>query len=143
MVEAQGFRIAENDELLLPEDGATPTRFIPTSLIPHCPICGKPMTMNLRADGTFVEDEGWHAAAARYQNFLRGHRRERILYLEIGVGGNTPVIIKFPFWRMAAENPRATYACVNPGEAFAPAQIANRSILIDADAAEAIAHAAA
>ena len=83
------------------------------------------------------------AAAARHRDFLRGHRRGRVLHLEIGVRGNTPIIIKFPFWRMMSENPHAIYACVNPGEAFAPAQIANRSILIDADAAEAIAHAAA
>ncbi len=143
MVEAQGWRVVPNGELLAPEDGASPKRFIPTSLIPHCPVCGKPMAMNLRADDTFVEDKGWHAAAARYQDFLRRHRRGRVLYLEIGVGGNTPVIIKFPFWRMTAENPRAIYACVNPGEAFAPAQIADRSILIDADATETIAYAAA
>ena len=101
------------------------------------------MAMNLRADDTFVEDEGWHAAAARYQDFLRRHQHGRVLYLEIGVGGNTPVIIKFPFWRLTAENPHAAYACVNPGEAFAPAQIADRSILIDADAAEVIMRMAA
>lgn len=143
MVEAQGWRIAPDGELLPPEEGAAPKRFIPTSLIPHCPVCGKPLTMNLRCDDTFVEDAGWHAAAARYQDFLRRHRRRRVLYLEIGVGGNTPVIIKFPFWRMTAENPLATYACVNPGEALAPTQIADRSILIDAGAAAAITRAAA
>ena len=143
MVEAQGFRVAEDGELLPPAMDDAPKRLVPTSLVPRCPVCGRPMAMNLRADDTFVEDEGWHAAAARYQDFLRRHRDGRILYLEIGVGGNTPAIIKFPFWRMTAENPSATYVCVNPGEAFAPAQIADRSILIDADAAEAITRAAA
>ncbi|HIZ18321.1 MAG TPA: hypothetical protein IAA22_04330 [Candidatus Olsenella stercoravium] len=91
-----------------------------------------------RADDTLVEDEGWHAAAARYQDFVRRHRGSRLLLFEIGVGANTPVIIKYPFWGMAAENPRATYACVNLGEAVAPAEIAERSVLLDMGAAEVI-----
>ena len=90
--------------------------------------------MNLRADDTFVQDKGWHAAADRYQDFLRRHGNMRVLLLELGVGGNTPVIIKYPFWQMTAKNERATYACVNYGEAVAPAEITDRSILIDADA---------
>ena len=108
---------------------------VPTELVPRCPVCGRPMSMNLRSDDTFVEDEGWHAAAARYQDFVRRHRGSRLLLLELGVDGNTPVIIKYPFWRMAAENPHATYACVNLGEACAPAEIAGRSVLLDASAA--------
>ena len=104
---------------------------VPTEVVPRCPVCGAPTTMNLRADDTFVEDEGWHAAAARYQDFVRHHQGSRLLLLEIGAGGNTPAIIKFPFWRMAAENPHATYACVNLGEARAPAEIAERSVLLD------------
>ena len=111
---------------------------VPTELVPRCPVCGAPMTMNLRADDTFVEDEGWHAAATRYQDFVRRHRGSRLLLLEIGVGANTPIIIKYPFWRMAAENPRATYVCVNPGEAMAPTEIAERSVLLDLGATEAI-----
>ena len=93
------------------------------------------MAMSLRCDDTFVEDEGWHAAAGRYDAFLRSHERGKVLYLELGVGGNTPAIIKYPFWRRVAENPDATYACVNLGEAFAPTPIAERSILLDADIA--------
>ena len=111
---------------------------VPAELVPRCPVCGAPMTMNLRADDTFVEDEGWHAAAARYQDFVRRHRGSRLLLLEIGVGANTPVIIKYPFWRMAVENPRATYACVSLGQAMAPAEIAERSVLLDMGAAEVI-----
>ncbi len=91
-----------------------------------------------RADDTLAEDEGWHAAAARYQDFVRRHRGSRLLLLEIGAGDNTPVIIKFPFWQMADENPRATYACVSHGQAMAPAEIAERSVLLDRGAAEAI-----
>lgn len=111
---------------------------VPTELVPRCPVCGRPMSMNLRSDDTFVEDEGWHAAADRYQGFVRRHQGSRLLLLELGVGGNTPVIIKYPFWRMAAESPHATYACVNLGEACAPAEIAERSVLLDASAADVV-----
>ena len=107
---------------------------IPSALVPHCPHCGAPLTMNLRSDDTFVQDKGWYTAADRYQDFLRRHNNMRVLFLELGVGGNTPVIIKYPFWQMTAKNERAMYACVNLGEAVAPTEIANRSILIDAGA---------
>ena len=106
---------------------------IPSELVPRCPVCGRPMSMNLRADDTFVEDAGWRRAAGRYQDFLRRHQGLRVVLLEPGVGGNTPGIIKFPFWRMAAGNPALTYACINLVKAYAPEQIASRSICIDAD----------
>ena len=106
---------------------------IPTELIPYCPKCGRPMTMNLRSDDTFVEDKGWHDAAKRYEDFIRRHEGLRVLYMELGVGANTPVIIKYPFWKMTARNPKAIYACLNLGEAMAPNEIADRSICIDAD----------
>ena len=112
---------------------------IPSELVPYCPHCGAPATMNLRSDGTFVEDEGWHKAAARYSEFLRRYEGMRTLYLEIGVGGNTPGIIKYPFWQMTAANPRATYACVNLGEACAPRELERQSILINASADEVVA----
>lgn len=109
---------------------------IPGGLVPRCPVCGEPMSMNLRADDTFVEDEGWHKAAERYADFIRRHERARVLYLELGVGSNTPGIIKYPFWKLAAQNPHAVYTCVNRSEASAPREIAGRSICIDADIAE-------
>ena len=111
---------------------------IPSALIPRCPHCGKPMTMNLRSDDRFVEDEGWHEAAGRYANFLRTREGQKILFLELGVGYNTPVIIKYPFWQMTAKNPRATYACINRGEVFCPGEIADRAICVDGDIGEAI-----
>ena len=107
---------------------------IPSELVPRCPNCGAPMTMNLRCDDTFVEDEGWHRAASRHNDFLRRHEGMRTLLLELGVGGNTPGIIKYPFWQMCAGNPQATYACVNLGEAVAPVEIDRQAILIDAGA---------
>lgn len=106
---------------------------IPTSLIPHCPKCGAPMTMNLRCDHTFVQDDGWYQAQLCYENFLQEHKGLKILYLELGVGGNTPVIIKYPFWQYTHKNKNATYACVNYGETICPKEIKNQSILIDAD----------
>lgn len=106
---------------------------IPTGLIPHCPRCGRPMTMNLRIDDTFVQDEGFYAAASRYQDFLRRYEGSHLLMLELGVGGNTPGIIKFPFLRMAARNPKAVYACVNLGEAFTLSGLEVQSLLFDAD----------
>ena len=109
---------------------------IPGESVPHCPVCGAPMSMNLRADGSFVEDSGWHKAARRYEEFLRRHEEMRVLFLELGVGGNTPGIIKYPFWRMTYQNPRAVYACVNLGEAWAPKEIAERSVCIDGDIGE-------
>lgn len=106
---------------------------IPDELIPRCPHCGKPMAMNLRCDNSFVQDEGWHAAAERYEEFIRRHRNLHILFLELGVGFNTPRIIKYPFIQMTAENPKAIYACINMNEAYAPDEIADRAICIDGD----------
>lgn len=106
---------------------------VPSELVPHCPVCGAPMSMNLRADNTFVEDEGWHQAAERYQDFVRRHQGLHILYLELGVGGNTPVIIKFGFWKMTCQNPNAVYACINLSEASCPAEIKKQSICINGD----------
>ncbi len=109
---------------------------IPSDQIPRCPVCGKPMSMNLRTDDTFVEDEGWHAAAGRYRQFLREHRHARVLFWELGTGMNTPGIIKYPFWQMTAQWPHATYACINWKEAFAPQEISERAICISADIGE-------
>lgn len=106
---------------------------IPSSLVPRCPRCGKLLTMNLRADDRFVEDEGWHAASGRYSDFLRRHGQTSVLFLELGVGGNTPAIIKFPFWRMTAANPKAVYACVNYGEAVCLKELEAQSICINSD----------
>ncbi len=106
---------------------------IPSSLIPRCPHCGRPLTMNLRADDTFVEDEGWHAAAGRYAGFIQCHKDSAVLFLELGVGYNTPVIIKYPFWRMTAANQKATYACINSGGTVCSPEIEKRSICMEGD----------
>jgi NAD-dependent SIR2 family protein deacetylase len=109
---------------------------IPTELIPHCPVCGRQMCMNLRADETFVQDEGWYEAAARYEKFLEKHHvpeHKRIVLLELGVGANTPGIIKYPFWRMTAQNANAIYISINLGDATVPEALLGRSICINAD----------
>ena len=109
---------------------------VPTDLIPTCPHCGRPAAMNLRADDTFVEDDGWHAAAERYDHFLRTRMGQKILFLELGVGYNTPGIIKYPFWQMTYANPNAVYACINRGQAVCPEEIERWAICIDGDVGE-------
>ena len=135
MLLAQGFEIAEDGELFVPDWGEIQMS-VPTELVPRCPRCGRPMTMNLRADDTFVEDAGWRQASGRYQDFLRAHEGQRIVYWEIGVGYNTPVIIKYPFWRRTAQNPNATYVCMSRSHADCPDEIRGRSICLAGDAHE-------
>ena len=111
---------------------------IPSALIPHCPVCGKPMTTNLRVDERFVQDDGWYRARRMYEEFLDEHKGRKILFLELGVGMNTPGIIKYPFWRMTAENRKAIYCTINKGEAYIPSEIRGRAIAMDEDIKEAI-----
>ena len=126
----------DNESLIREMAARQRDRKIPTELLPVCPRCGRPLTMNLRCDDKFVEDEGWHRAAERYENFLRTRAGQKLVFLELGVGYNTPVIIKYPFWQMTARNPKATYACVNLGGAGAPEEIWERSICMDRDIGE-------
>lgn len=106
---------------------------IPSELLPICPVCGKPLTMNLRSDDKFVEDKGWHRAAKRYDDFIRRHKNLHILLLELGVGYNTPGIVKYPFWKITAQNAKAVYGCINNGEAFCPAEIEQQAICVNDD----------
>ena len=131
-MEAQGFVKNMADIFEIP-DGKKPLMTIPAELIPRCPDDGSDMTTNLRADDSFVEDQGWHSASAAYSDFLKRHDNLHVLYLELGVGANTPVIIKYPFWQMTLANEKAVYACINYGEAFCPEEIEDRSICIDGD----------
>lgn len=132
MVAAQGFAFAENGDLYVP-DGTKLKMEVPSELIPYCPHCHKPMSMNLRADDTFVEDEGWHRAAERYGAFLKSHQNQKVLFLELAVGYNTPTIVKYSFWQMTYDWPNATYACLNYGEAYAPDEIKRKSICVNRD----------
>ena len=126
----------DNEQLVLKMLQEQKDMRVPSELLPRCPRCGKLMTMNLRSDDRFVEDDGWHAAAQCYEDFLRGSSGRKMLFLELGVGYNTPVIIKYPFWRMTLNNRHATYACINFGQAAAPKEILNQAILLDADIGE-------
>ena len=132
MILSQGFAIGEGGALSVPE-GAALKMEVPTELVPVCPDDGRRMVPNLRVDDTFVEDAGWHAASRRYADFIESHDGQNVLFWELGVGGNTPVIIKYPFWRMTETNKNATYACLNLGDAEAPGEIIERSICIDRD----------
>ena len=131
MVLSQGFQIKDG-ELQKPEDGEIKLT-VPSSLIPYCPRCGKPMSMNLRSDQTFVEDEGWHQAAERYERFIQDHKKQKIVFLELGVGYNTPGIIKYPFWQYACNLKDAFYICINKGQADIPSEIKEKAICVDAD----------
>lgn len=131
-MEAQGFVRNKEGVFGLPESGKLLMR-LPSDLIPTCPDDGSPVTTNLRADDSFVEDEGWHQAANRYGQFLDNHETGHILFMELGVGENTPVIIKFPFWTMTMANPQALYACLNYGEAYCPREIEKQAVCIDGD----------
>ena len=135
MLEAQGFAFDGEGTLLPPRDGSL-KRQIPSELVPRCPKCGKPMSMNLRADGTFVEDSGWEDAAIRFNEFLRRHQNLKTVFLELGTGMNTPAIIKFPFWRMTYEWPDASYVCINLNEAYAPEEIRDKSLCFQEDIGE-------
>lgn len=129
---AQGFVSDAEGHLDMPADGAL-RMAIPQELVPHCPDDGSEAVMNLRSDDTFAEDEGWHRASAAYSDFLRRYASGRILLWELGVGGNTPVIVKYPFWQMARDNPDAVYSCLNYREAYCPVELKERSICIDGD----------
>lgn len=138
MLLAQGFEIGEDNSLIIPE-GADIRMRIPTELVPYCPDDGELMTTNLRADDTFVEDEGWHQAAERYTEFLRRHEGTKTVFLETAVGFNTPGIVKFSFWKMTGEWPDATYVYLNQGQAYAPDEIKEKSICINGDLKEILA----
>lgn len=132
-MQAQGFILDAGGVFQPPQEGELKMR-IPKELIPKCPDDGSNMTLNLRSDDYFVEDEGWHSASKRYSDFLSKHENDRVLYLELGVGANTPVIIKFPFWYYTMMNERATYACLNFNESYCPEIISDRSICLEGDA---------
>ena len=136
-MEAQGFARNKEGIFDLPEEGSISMR-IPSELIPKCPDDGSDVTMNLRADDSFVEDEGWHRASAAYGDYLRRHERLHVLFLEIGIGMNTPVICKYPFWQMTNDNPKAVYACLNFNEAYCPVQIEKQSVCINGDSGDVI-----
>ena len=134
MIKEQGFVIQSDGSLELPKSGFNEIKMtVPSELVPRCPVCGKPMTMNLRCDDTFVEDEDWHKAAGRYEDFLNKNKDGRIVFLELGVGGNTPGIIKYPFWKMTYANPKAVYVCINKGEAEVPREIEKQSLCVNSD----------
>ncbi len=131
-------RTYDNEETVLKMVEQQKDMRVPTALVPRCPKCGEPMAMNLRSDDTFVEDFGWNEAASRYVNWVQAHDGQKLLLLELGVGMNTPAIIKYPFRKLTAKNPNATYVCLNFGEADCPKEIEDRAIVVNADIADVI-----
>lgn len=123
----------DNEELVLKMVQLQKNMKIPSELVPYCPNCGQPMTTNLRCDDSFVQDEGWYKAKNRYDDFIRRHEGFKTVFLELGVGNNTPIWIKYPFQKMTAQNPNASYVCVNLGCVYAPPEIKGQSVCIDSD----------
>lgn len=134
MVLSQGYEIGKGNELRLPP-GKTAAMTVPSALLPRCPNCGRPLTMNLRSDDKFVEDAGWQQAAAEYEAFVTAHGKQRVIYLEIGVGYNTPGIVKYNFWQQVYQNERALYVCLNLEPAPVPKEIQARSLVLSGDSA--------
>ncbi len=131
-------RTYDNEEVILKMVAEQKDMRVPSELVPRCPKCGEPMTVNLRSDETFVEDLGWNEAASRYVDWVQARMDQKLLLLELGVGSNTPAIIKYPFWKLTAQHPDFTYVCVNSGEAECPSQIEDRAIVVKADVADLI-----
>lgn len=123
----------DNEEIVFKMLGEQKNNLIPSSLIPKCPVCGSVMGTNLRCDDRFVEDSGWHKAANAYSNFLEDNKDKKMLLLELGVGLNTPAIIKYPFIKMTYQLKDTYYVCVNKGNNYIPNEIKNKSFLIDDD----------
>lgn len=132
MLEAQGFVRGADGSFDVPSAGKLKMT-VPSGLVPKCPDDGRDMVVSLRCDDRFVEDEGWHEAQRRYKEFLRNHEKSRILYLELGVGMNTPVIIKYPFWYYTKQNPQAFYVSINKGGAACLDAICRRSLCMEED----------
>lgn len=124
----------DNEEIIIEMYNRQKDMKIPTELIPKCPHCGRPLTTNLRADELFVQDEGWYQAAERYDLFERRHDNVKTLYLEIGVGFNTPGIIKYNFWQHVYNNYNSSYVSINMDEIVVPDEIRQRSLLITGNA---------
>ena len=131
-------RTYDNEDVILKMVAEQKDMRVPSALIPRCPKCGEPMTMNLRSDDTFIEDLGWNEAASRYVNWVQAHEGQKLLLLELGVGTNTPAVIKYPFWKLTAQYPDFTYVCVNSGETECPKQIEDRAVIVNADIADLI-----
>lgn len=132
MLEAQGFVRGADSIFDVPSSGKL-KMVVPKELVPVCPDDGRAMMVSVRCDSRFVEDAGWHAAQARYKAFLAAHEDDAILYLELGVGLNTPVIIKYPFWYYTKMNPNAFYTSINLSGAACSSSIRKRSLCIEAD----------
>lgn len=106
---------------------------IPSELVPRCPVCGGRMEINIRKDMYFVQDQNWYDERIRYEDFLNTVKGSNIVFLELGVGYNTPTIIRWPFEKMALKLPNATLIRINRRRADIPKQLAERGISLCED----------
>lgn len=106
---------------------------IPINLVPKCPVCGGDMEVNLRCDNYFVEDSNWDKAYENYNKFIVENINNNIVFIELGVGMNTPGIIKYQFWKLTNQIANSKYVCINLNETYCPQEIRNKSIYINED----------
>lgn len=123
----------DDREMMIQMDQARKDCRVPSYMVPKCPVCGGPMTMNLRCDQYFVEDEAWYEAEERFGRFLNVCRKKKTALLELGIGFNTPTIVRFPFEKLARENRNMTLIRLNLNEAIVPESLGARGIGINSD----------
>ena len=131
----QGFSFNSKGELLVGDKIKTE---VSENLIPKCPVCGGEMDFNLRGGYNFVQDEGWYEHRKLYDDFITKYKNDDILYIEIGVGYDTPSIIKYNFWNKVGLNEKAKYISINLEEYEVPEKIKDRTIILLGDADEII-----
>lgn len=117
-----------NEELVSEMIKKTTDCKIPAELVPHCPVCGGAMDVNLRKDGYFVEDENWELSNKRYSAFLKKAGQGKITLLELGVGFNTPGVIRYPFENLTYRNESASLIRLNKNHPLGPAENEKRTI---------------
>ncbi|RTR40564.1 Sir2 silent information regulator family NAD-dependent deacetylase [Shewanella canadensis] len=106
---------------------------IPSELVPYCPNCGEPMMLHVRIDNTFVENSNWHAAKQGYSEFLGQFHNQKLLLLELGVGFNTPTIIRFPFEQFSRQFPHTHLIRLNKDDARSQDKLKAHNLLVEDD----------
>lgn len=131
-------KVYDAEDIFRKMDAARKDCLIPSKLVPKCPVCGGKMAMHLRCDNYFVEDEAWHEACDRYADFLEQNEGKRLVLIELGVGFNTPIIIRFPFEKLLYEHTSYSLIRLNKDEAVVPESLGKRALGIGGDMAQAI-----
>lgn len=131
-------RLYDNEALVREMAAHTVNCQIPSELVPRCPVCGGRMAVHLRCDPYFVQNNAWYDAQNRYEQFLRHAAGRRVVLLELGVGYQTPVIIRYPFEQITFQNKKATLIRLNRDDPGGAKENAARTIAFNEDMTEVI-----